>query len=184
MAKLADGERVWDTYTFGIKGNKMVNFKTLIEFYTFYQLREQGLSSQKIKKYHAQIAEDLKTKYPFAIKLMINKKDIYYEKFENLIKADGKIQFDIKPLLAGFLNKIEFNDDDIADRYFRLENSKDVVIDPKMQFGQPTITGTGIKAEIINSFIEGGDSKETVCRMYNLDMKQVEAAILYFNHAA
>lgn len=72
----------------------------------------------------------------------------------------------------------------MADRYFPLDHSKRVVVDPKMQFGQPTITGTGIKAETINSFIAGGESKETICKIYNLKMEEVEDAILYFNKAA
>jgi len=177
-------DEFWDDYTFGIKGNKLVNFKTLIEFYTFFHLRENGFTSQKIKKIHSIIAKDLGTNYPFARKIHTNKKDIYYEQFDNLIKADRKKQFDIKPLLIPFLNKIEFNDDDIADRYFPLENSKRIVVDPKLQFGQPTITGTGIKADIIDGFIKGGESKETICKLYHLNIEQVEDAILYFRQTA
>lgn len=178
-------DEFWEAYTFGIDGAKMVNFKTLIEFYTFFILRKNGLSAQRIKKIHTLIATELNTRYPFAIKLHLDKKKaVFYEHLDNLIKADGKKQFDIKPLLVDFLNKVEFNEEDIADRYFPLENSKLVVVDPKMQYGQPTITGTGIKAKIINAFIEGGESKETICRIYNLNMEQVNDAILYFNKAA
>ena len=43
---------------------------------------------------------------------------------------------------------------------------------------------TSIKAEIINGFIEGGESKETICMMYNLHIDQVEDAILYFKRSA
>jgi len=81
------------------------------------------------------------------------------------------------------LSKIEFNADDIVTRYFPTE-AKKVVIDPQLQFGQPTITGTSIKAEIINGFIEGGESKETVCKLYDLRIDQVDDAILYFKRSA
>lgn len=174
----------WDNYTFGIPGNKAVNFYTLIEFYTFYHLRENGISAQKIKKIHSRIANDLGTRYPFARKIHTDKKDIWYEHLENLIKADNKKQFDLKPLLIPFLNKVEFNTDEIANRYFPLSNSRRVVVDPKLQFGQPTITGTGIKAEIINGFFKGGESKETICKLYDLHIEQVEDAILYFKQSA
>jgi uncharacterized protein (DUF433 family) len=174
----------WDNYTFGIEGNKAVNFYTLIEFYTFYHLRENGISAQKIKIIHARISKDLNTPYPFARKIHTDKKDIWYEHLENLIKADNKKQFDLKPLLIPFLNKVEFNKDEIADRYYPLANSKRVVVDPRLQFGQPTITGTGIKVEIINGFYQGGESKETICNLYNLQIDQVEDAILYFKRSA
>lgn len=174
----------WKGYTFGIKGNKAVNFYTLIEFYTFYHLRELEVSAQEIKKAHIKIGNDLKTIYPFARKIHTDgKKGIWYEYLENLIKADNKKQFSLKPILAPFLSKIEFDVDDIATRYFPTE-AKKVVVDPRFQFGQPTITGTGIKAEIINGFVEGGESKETICKLYNLQIDQVEDAILYFKRSA
>jgi uncharacterized protein (DUF433 family) len=174
----------WDGYTFGIKGYKAVNFYTLIEFYTFYHLRELDVSAQEIKKAHFRIAQDLCTIYPFARKIhTYGKRGIWYEYLENLIKADNKRQISLKPILAPFLSKIEFNSDDIASRYFPT-TAKKIVIDPELQFGQPTITGTSIKAEIINGFIEGGESKETICMLYDLQIEQVEDAILYYKNSA
>lgn len=184
-------EDFWGDYTFGIEGNKCVNFKTLIEFFTFYHLRNNGVSSQEIKKIHTTISTELNTPYPFAQKIHINKgdqkkncKDVYYENLDNLIRTDGKKQYDIKELLISFLDKIEFNNDAVASRLFPLENSKRLVIDPKFQFGQPTITGTGIKAEVINGFIQGGESKEFICKIYNLNIEQVNDAILYYKRSA
>ncbi|HVW98157.1 MAG TPA: DUF433 domain-containing protein [Mucilaginibacter sp.] len=174
----------WDGYTFGIKGNKAINFYTLIEFYTFYKLRELSVSAQEIKKAHAKISADLNTIYPFARKIHTDgKKGIWYEYLESLIKADNRKQLSLKPILGPFLSKIEFNADDIAARYFPTE-AKKVVIDPAMQFGQPTITGTSIKVEIIKGFIKGGESKETICKLYKLHIDQVEDAILYFKRSA
>lgn len=186
----------WENYCFGIKGNRFINFKTLIEFYTFYHLRENGFTAQKIKKIHEAMAKELNTPYPFASRIYIEniideaskktiaKRGIYYEIKTGLVKADGKRQVDIKDFLTPFLNRIEFNDNDIAQRYFPLENSKSLVVDPKFQFGQPVITGTRIKAEIINEFYEGGESKENICKIYHLQIGQVEDAILYYKRPA
>lgn len=181
----------WEEYTFGIDGNKFVNFKTLIEFFTFYHLRNNGVSSQEIKKVHSSISEDLKTPYPFARKIHINKgeqkknhKDIYYEKFDNLIRVDGRKQYDIKELLINFLDKIEFNEEEVASRLFPLENSRRIVVDPKLQFGQPTITGTSIKAEIINGFIQAGESEDYISKLYHLQAEQIEDVIKYFKRSA
>ncbi|HEY4322456.1 MAG TPA: DUF433 domain-containing protein [Mucilaginibacter sp.] len=183
----------WSDYTFGNAENKLINFKTLIEFYTFYHLRENGFSSQHTKAIHASIAKDLNTPYPFATKIhfinsenLKSKKYVYYEVGDHIIKSDGKKQFDLKPFLIPFLNKIEFNNDEIpiVDKFYPLENSKRIVVDPKLQFGKPTITGTGIKAEVINGFYEGGESKESICKIYNLHIQQVEDAILYFKQTA
>lgn len=177
-------DEFWDDYTFGVKSHKAINFYTLIEFYTFYHLRDSEISSQEIKKAHIAIAKDLNTIYPFARKIHVQKKSgIWYEHLENIIKADSKQQLYLKPLLIPFLKKIEFNSDDVAVKYFPTE-AKKIVIDPKFQYGQPTIAGTGIKAEIINGFYQGGESKETICKLYDLTIDQVNDAILYYKKSA
>lgn len=169
----------WNDYTFGEKGNKAVNFYTLIEFYTFYQLRKEGISAQMIKKAHQKIGVELNTPYPFAKNILTDGKKIWYEFLENLVNADGKQQIVIKPILLPFLTKIEFNQDNIADKYFPLNKSKAVVIDPRFQFGQPTITGTAIKVETIVQLYNGGESQKNIAALYDLKPAQVKDAIAY-----
>lgn len=171
-------------YSLGSKDNRSVNFYTLIEFYTFYQLREQGLSSQKIQKYHNQLSKELNTHYPFARTIHTDGKSIWYDALDELIKADGKKQLDLKHILNPFLHKIQFGANGLAERYFPLDNSKSIVIDPHHQFGSPTITGTNIKVLIINDFYKSGESVENICNLYNITEKQVLDAIQYYNRAA
>ena len=61
----------WENYSFGIKGNSFINFKTLIEFYTFYHLRENGFTSQKIKKIHEDMAKELSTLTHLQVKYIL-----------------------------------------------------------------------------------------------------------------
>ncbi len=174
----------WEDYTFGEKGNKAVNFYTLIEFYTFYQLRAKGISSQMIKKAHQRIAKDLNTPYPFARNIRTDGKHIWFDFLEDIVNADGKQQISIKSILLPFLKKIEFNEADIANRYFPLQNSKKVVVDPKYQFGQPTITGTGIKVETIGKLYKGGESQKNIASLYDLRSAEVRDAIAYYKQSA
>lgn len=171
-------------YPLGSKDNRSVNFYTLIEFYTFYQLRLKGLSSQKIQKYHEHLSAELKTYYPFARTIHTDGKSIWYDALGELIKADGKLQLHIKHILEPFLDKIEFGSNGLARRYFPLDNSKNIVIDPNHQFGSPTITGTNIKTLIINDFYKSGESVGNICNLYSLTEKQVLDAIQYYNRAA
>lgn len=171
-------------YSLGSKDNRTVNFHTLIEFYTFFQLRSLGLSSQKIQKYHNQLSKELNTNYPFAITIHTDGKSIWYDFLGELIKADGKNQLDLKILLTPFLHKIQFGENGLAERYFPLNNSNLIVIDPKHQFGSPTIAGTNIKALIINDFYKSGESVKSICGFYNLSENQVLDAIQYYNRAA
>ena len=111
------------TYSFGEEGNKAVNFYTLIEFYTFYQLRLKGVSAQKIQKVHKTISKELNTPYPFATNIRTDGKEIWYDYLDELVNANGKKQLDIKAVLEPFLHKIEFGKNILAELYFPLEKS-------------------------------------------------------------
>jgi len=179
--KFADN---WN-YSFGEKGNKAIDFHTLIEFYIFYQLRENGVTSQQIQKVHKELSKDFGTKYPFAhAKFSTDGKDVWYEKFDVLVKANGKKQIDIKPIIIPFLKNIDFGKNNIAERYFPLTKTKNVVIDPNHQFGQPTILGTNIKTQSIFSLYKGGESKSTISDLYNISIKKVSDAIEFHKNAA
>lgn len=174
----------WPNYTFGEDDNQAINFQTLIEFYTFYHLRNKGLSVKKIQEYHSIIAEDLETPYPFARSIRTDGKDVWYELLGNLIKADNKKQFDFKPIIEPFLHKVDFGGSEIAQRFFPLQHSKVIVVDPKRQFGQPIVNGTSIKAETLFNLFEGGEKEEFIAELYDLKVSQVKHAIEYFRTAA
>lgn len=182
-------------YTFGDIGNRAINFLSLIEFYTFFKLREKGISSTEIKKLHNTLSGVFNTKYPFAIAhdFFIEsrrskspnakaKKNIYYSYFENLIKHDNKQQFSLR-FMEKFFERVEFNDDNLAVRFFPLENSKNVVVDPKHQFGQPVISGTNIKTQTLFSLYKGGETVEDISSLYNLPVDKVSDAIAFQNAA-
>jgi len=169
-------------YTFGDVDNRAINFFSLIEFYTFFKLRDKGISSTEIKKLHKTLSELHNTQYPFAIAHDFfiegrrSKKFVYYTVLENLIKHDKKHQFSLR-FIEKFLEKIEFNEDNLAVRFFPLANSKNVVVDPKHQFGQPTISGTNIKTQTLYSLYNGGESLEDISSLYNLTVDKVKDAI-------
>ncbi|HTE09840.1 MAG TPA: DUF433 domain-containing protein [Chitinophagaceae bacterium] len=172
------------TYSFGEQGNKAINFYTLIEFYTFYQLRLKGISAQKIQKAHKIISRELHTAYPFATNIRTDGKEIWYGYLDELVNANGKQQLDIKAILDPFLHKIEFGKNNLAELYFPLEKSKNVVVDPKKQFGQPVINGSSLRINTIKKLHEGGETKKTICLLYDLKSPEVEDALRYYKRAS
>ncbi len=172
-------------HSFGERQNKAVNFYTLIEFYTFYQLREHGFSAQQIQKAYKVIGNDLKTKYPFANEILrVDDKHIWYEYLGELMKVDDKRKLYIKQLLEPFLHKIDYNADAIAERYFPLGKQKKIIVDPRHQFGQPTVFGTNIKAQTLYDLHQGGETNENIGFLYDLSVDEVNDAISFYLNAA
>jgi uncharacterized protein (DUF433 family) len=175
-------------YTFGENDNRAINFYSLIEFYTFFKLREKGVSSTEIRRLHTELSRLLKTKYPFAIAqdyFVENRKTpktkktfVYYTYLNSLIKFDTKKQFSLG-FMEKFLERIEFDENNLARRFYPLLHSKNVVVDPKHQFGQPVITGTNIKTQTLFNLYKGGESVEIISSLYNISIEKVRDAISF-----
>ena len=173
-------------YIFGDDGNRAINFLSLIEFYTFFRLREKGLSTSQIRDLHRELSGLLRTKYPFAKAQdfyvekgkKARKRFVYYEYLENLIKHDKRNQFSLR-FIEEFLEKVEFDDNNLARRFFPLPESRNVVVDPKQQFGQPVVTGTNIKTQTLYSLYSGGESLEDISALYNIPLEKVRDAIAF-----
>lgn len=182
---------MWDSrfadkgsYSFGDTGNRAVNFYTLIEFFTFYQLRLKGVSAQKIQRAHSTISRELGTPYPFATNIRTDGKEIWYEYLDELVNANGKMQMDFKTILNPFLHKIEFGKNNLAELFYPLEKSRNIVVDPKRQFGQPTVNGRNLRIETIKKMYDGGETKKNICLLYDLKPSEVDDALRYYKRAS
>lgn len=175
----------WQSYSFGDLGNKAVNFYALIEFYIYFQCREHGMSAQKVKKFHTQLSLDLKTKYPFAhYRISTDFENIWAESTGNLIKADGKRQFDLLPVLDKFLHNVSYDGNNMATRYYPLGREAEIVVDPVYQFGQPIVDGTAIKTKSIYNLHLGGESNKRISALYDIPISKVKDAIRFHSKAA
>lgn len=177
-------------YVFGGDDSRAINFYSLIEFYTFFKLREKGISSTEIKKVHNELSKILNTRYPFAMqdfyvdKLTKKKKFVYYKYLESLIKFHPKKQYSFDFIIDEFLDKIEFDENNFAVKLFPLGKDKKVVVDPQHQFGQPTIFGRNVKTRTIYSLYKGGETEEDICILYNLSSDEVQDAINFHSAKA
>lgn len=174
------------TYSFGAKGNKAIDFLTLMEFYTFYQLRKKGVSVKKIIDAHEEIGKVYNTRFPFALskKISSGQNKVWYEYLDEMICADGKHQLTLKKVIEPFLSKIEFNDGQLASRFSPLGNGRFVVVDPKIQFGEPVISGTRITTSTIFKLLRGGERKEHIALLYDLPQAAINDVEEFYSKQA
>jgi uncharacterized protein (DUF433 family) len=164
---------------------KAVNFYTLIELHTFFHLQELGVSTKEILKSRVAIAKDLQIPYPFAsANLLSDGKKIWYEFKDCIVNADGTKQTDFEEFIRKFANKIEFNSNKIAEKFWPAGRYSDIIVNPHHQFGQPVLNGTNINAEVIFSMYESGEAIESIGILYDLTKKQVDDAISFYKKPA
>jgi Uncharacterized conserved protein len=164
---------------------RAVNFYTLIELFTCFHLQELGVKPREILKSRMAMVKDLKVPYPFASdKLLSDGKKIWYEFKDSIVKADGSKQSDFVEFIRVFANKIEFNRNKIAEKFWPAGRQSEVIINPHNQFGQPILNGTNINAEVIFSMYESGEQIDTIGILYDLTKKQVNDAISFYKKLA
>jgi len=178
-----------ESYSWKVDLTKAVNFHTLVEIYTFFQLSQAGVSSKNILIAHDILSKQLDTPYPFAKRDVINQlrtdgqKVMIEQKDGSIYTIDAHMQFKLK-IIKDFFKNLDFDSNAMATRFWPLGKGKSVVCDPHHQFGQPVINGTNIVAEVIADMVKAGDHVDFVARTYGLRKSQVEDAVEYTRKAA
>jgi len=175
-----------DSYSWkNSRGNKAVNFYMLIEFFSFFKLKEIGVKTSTILKARLNIASELRTAYPFASAgLLSDGKKIWYEVENDIVNADGSCQTNFVNIIKAFTEKIDFGQDKLANRFWPDGKLSSVVVDPHHQFGQPVINGTNINTEMLFSMYSSGESIESIRDLYELSEKEIIDAINFYQKAA
>ena len=179
---------------FGIKYNydhswnvdliRAVNFHTLIELITFYQLAQAGVKIRKSIKAHDIISAQYYTHYPFAMKMVLeglrtDGTKVFLElKDGTTNNVDSTQQFEFT-FIKEILKKLDFDADSMAVRYWPLGKEKSIVCDPHHQFGRPVIDGTNINSEVLYKMYLGDEPIDFIADLYKISSEQVNDAIYF-----
>ncbi len=178
-----------EKYSWSLNNIKAVSFHTLIEFYIFFQLKEVGVPTYQILNAHKELSITFQTPFPFAVSKIINKincfgKRIVFELNDNeLINLDSTKQLNMN-FIKSFAHKLEFDKDELAEKFYPLGKKNCIVIDPNHQFGQPVIKKTNIFPQTIYNLYKSKESKKFIAESYEISLKEVNDAIEYCKSVA
>jgi uncharacterized protein (DUF433 family) len=176
-------------YSWSVDLTKAVNFFTLVELYTFFQISDTGVKTKRIINAHIELSEILNTPYPFALQEVIENistdgNTIFFNfKGKSLLELNGSKQFNLD-FIKVFFKKLDFGDNSLASRLWLMGKEKEIICDPKRRFGLPIILGTNIHPETIFNMFQAGDSKQFISETFEITLKQIEDAIEYCKKAA
>lgn len=176
-------------YSWSVRNTKAVSFHTLVEFYIFFQLKEVGVATQQILNAHSELSTRYNTPFPFAISHIINRMNCFGRKivFEisdnDIINLDSTKQLNLS-FIKSFAHKLDFDKNELAEKFYPLGKTKQVVIDPKHQFGQPTIKGTNIFPKTIFNLYQSKESKKFIAQSFEISIQEVNDAIEYCKNVA
>ena len=78
-----------------------------------------------------------------------------------------------------FLRQLEFKEGTILERWWPLGIDGHIVVDPKKNFGQPTVSTEGIPTQVLAESFQANGSIQEVARWYEISPKSVQEAVDY-----
>ncbi len=165
-----------------------LSFTNLVEAHVLRVIRrEHKITLNKVRIALDYINQKFNTPHPLVQKrFKTDGVDLFIEQMEALVNVSHSGQLVMRKVLENLLNRIEWDEKDLAARLFPLietyggdSSAKYIAIDPNVSFGKPTIMSTGIPTEIITELYDAGDSIEEIAEDYNCTILQIEKAIFF-----
>lgn len=101
-----------------------------------------------------------------------------------------KRQISFMEIIKGYIDRIEFDEESgMANRFVVHEKPfpggvlKRVIMQPNINFGEPTVEGTGYRAATLRNAVDAEGSEDAVARIYEVDKNDVIVAVDAFKHA-
>ncbi len=167
----------------GVEYDRYASFLELIDLIFVRSFLDHGLSLQKIRAALAE-SEKIIGGHHFAQQVYFTDGHKIYLKLdarkeENLLELMSGGQWVISEVIRKEATQIDFDDDTgFAEKWYPEGRDKGIVLDPKINFGAPTIVGKGIRtSNIYDLFVAESGNTEQVSNWMNLEKSEVKAAV-------
>jgi len=163
-------------------GTLSISFHDLIEAFVAGQLRERGVSLQRVRKVHAQLQTRWGTRHPFCRREILTSEDdnvftygLDDEGHREMVEVLSR-QRVFPDILLPFLSKIDY--DRTSDLAIRWRIAESVVIDPAICFGKPIVQEVGIATSVLAaSYRANNQDAELVADWFRVHARHVLAAV-------
>ena len=172
-------------YLTGLRGKDVaLTFLDLVSLRLISAFRAHGVTSREIRSANHELQKARGWSHPFAMEpIWISGLHIYIRE-NNIpiaITRNWQAAFNFAELFAGPMHNLAFGENEHPKTW---EPEEDIVLDPKISFGEPCLKGTRIATQVLWALAAAGDPPERVAWAYQLSVKQVEAAIAWENRLA
>ncbi len=162
-----------------------ISFYDLLEIRFVIAFQKHGVSLKAIRIASQNARELYNHSHPFTCKrFQTDGNSIFGE----ALKEAGEIelldlvkkQYAMPPIIESSLYKgIEFDNNDLASKWYPLDRSKSVVLNPEIAFGKPIVSDGNIRTSILYDAFRVEKNARSVAKIFEIPIKAVEAAIKF-----
>lgn len=179
---------LWHPQLPEIEDSKVLGFRDLVEIQFVQTFREHGVSLQTIRKALACAMQELEAYYPFSsLRFKSDGKNILAEVIED--PGDRSRVFDVitgQFLLEIFFDRLyeglEYSKAEGLVRWWPLGKDRQVVLDPKRNFGQPITSQEGVPTSILARALRSERSEHAVADWFEVHPNAVRDALEFERH--
>ncbi|MGH9948499.1 MAG: DUF433 domain-containing protein [Pyrinomonadaceae bacterium] len=166
--------------------DSLLSFTNLIEAHVLNAIRRKhAVAMPRVRKALDYLSKQFDSKHPLAEHdFETDGVDLFVDQFGDLINVSQSGQIAMKEVLAMYLKRIDRDEDGLAKQLFPFtrtaQNTNDpkiVAINPRIAFGKPAISGTGIPTTIIAERYKTGESIKAIAEDYGRKQIEIEEAI-------
>jgi uncharacterized protein (DUF433 family) len=164
-----------------------LSFVNLLELHVLGAIRRQhGVEMARVRKAIRHLERQFNSRHPLIDREMLTDgTDLFVEQLGLLVNVSRDGQLGIRDLLEQHLRRIERDARGLAIRLYPFTRAagmaapRFVVIDPRMAFGRPVISGSRIPTADVFERFKAGDSLETLLAEYGRTTEEIQEAIRY-----
>ena len=165
---------------------QVLGFDDLLELRTVARFVELGVSLRVIRA-TIEVARGYLGDYPLhSRRFVTDGRRIFMEAVER-VNEDAKLldvrgrQYAIADIIRpSLLDGIDFGNADHALRWYPVPKKHVIVLDPKVQFGQPIVAEGGVPTDTLAAaFKAEGEDVQRVARLYRVKPQEVKAAVAF-----
>jgi uncharacterized protein (DUF433 family) len=164
----------------------VLSFRDLLELRTVARFVERGVSLRVVRA-TIEAAREYLGDYPLqSRRFLTDGKRIFMEAVERVGDDPRLLDVQDRQFVFGSIIRpslfegIEYDRSGAAQRWFPVARQKIVVLDPQVQFGEPTIAKAGVPTDTLHdAFVAEGKDRQRVARLFGVTPREVAAAVQF-----
>ncbi len=159
----------------------MLSFGNLIELFVLSSMRRaHRVPLKNIREAIQRTRDTFRTEHPMSdLDLLTDKTDVFIETFGEYLNLSRGGQIEMKAELADCLLKIEKDASGIPRKLYPRGVQVRIAIDPRINFGRPSIVGAGIPTEVVYERFSSGEDFDFLATDYRCDKSLIQQAVEY-----
>lgn len=173
------GTRAVPVFPEGKERRSQLSYLQLVEVAFIATCRSRGMSLKQLRTAREYLRTRLNTDHPFAdSRLVVEGPHILAQApgSDVLIAADLHGQVVWREFMAERFAQFEYSEG-LALRWHPRGRNEPIIVDPRLNFGAPTVEGTGIATESIRDAARAGESDAEIAEDFGIKSSQVRAAL-------